>query len=121
MDQTVSSTGFHALTPDVVINRVETVLNRRLTGLCRPLNSYINRVFELQGDDGVGIIAKFYRPGRWSYDALNDEHDFLFELEERDVPVIPPMRLTSGSSLAEHEGTYLAIFPKKRLRKWLKI
>jgi Ser/Thr protein kinase RdoA (MazF antagonist) len=113
MNSISSSTGFHALTPDVVINRVETVLNRRLTGLCRPLNSYINRVFELQGEDGEGIIAKFYRPGRWSFAALNDEHDFLFELEERDIPVIPPVRLPSGGSLAEDSGTYLAIFPKK--------
>jgi Ser/Thr protein kinase RdoA (MazF antagonist) len=113
MNRIASTTGFHTLTPDVVINRVENVLDRRLTGLCRSLNSYINRVFELQGEDGEGIIAKFYRPGRWSFAALNDEHGFLFELEERDIPVIPPMRLPSGESLAEYEGTYLAIFPKK--------
>jgi Ser/Thr protein kinase RdoA (MazF antagonist) len=113
MNQTTSPTGFHALTPDVVINRVEEELQRKLTGLCRPLNSYINRVFELQGEDGEGIIAKFYRPGRWSFAALNDEHDFLFELEDRDIPVIPPIRLPSGESLAEHAGGYFALFPKK--------
>jgi Ser/Thr protein kinase RdoA (MazF antagonist) len=113
MNRTAAPTGFHALTPDVVINRVEKVLDRRLTGLCRSLNSYINRVFELQSEDGEGLIAKFYRPGRWSFEALIDEHDFLFELEERDIPVIPPMRLPSGESLAEHDGGFLAIFPKK--------
>jgi Ser/Thr protein kinase RdoA (MazF antagonist) len=106
-------TGFSELTPDVVIRLAEEALGERCTGLCRPLNSYINRVFELQLDRGEGIIAKFYRPGRWRRDALLDEHEFLGELAELEIPVIPPLVLAGGGTLAEHRGMYFTIFPKK--------
>ena len=57
---------FRDLTPDRVITLVEQALGKRCTNLCRPLISYINRVYELQGEDGEELVAKFYRPGRWS-------------------------------------------------------
>jgi Ser/Thr protein kinase RdoA (MazF antagonist) len=108
-----AASGFHTLVPDTVIDLVERALGRRLTSLCRPLNSYINRVYELQDDDGVGVIAKFYRPGRWSYRALQDEHDFLFELDELEIPVVAPLRSVDGQSLHQHDGYYFVLFPKK--------
>jgi Ser/Thr protein kinase RdoA (MazF antagonist) len=104
---------FDFLTPDLVVDLVEKATNETLTGLCRPLNSYINRVFELQNSDGVGIIAKFYRPGRWSKDALQDEHDFLRELDDHEIPVVPPIRSSSGDTLIKHNGVYFTLFPKK--------
>ena len=82
---------FSALTPDAVIDAVETALGVRCSNLCRPLNSYINRVYEVGLDAGGFAIAKFYRPGRWSRDALQDELDFLQELHEAEVPVVPPL------------------------------
>ncbi len=108
-----ATSGFRALTPDRVIDLAEKALGERLTALCRPLQSYINRVFELQRVSGEGVIVKFYRPGRWSLRALQDEHDFLFELHEREIPVIAPLILADGGSLGAGDGVHFALFPKK--------
>lgn len=104
---------FHFLTPDLVINLVEKALGQRCQNLCWPLASYINRVYELRRESGESVIAKFYRPGRWSREALLDEHRFLLELDEHEIPVVPPMILPDGSTLAEHDGMYYVLFPKK--------
>ncbi len=104
---------FDHLTPDAVIDRVEAALGARCTNVCRPLNSYINRVYEVQRADGSAVIAKFYRPGRWSREALQDEHDFLAELAGAEIPVIAPLPLRDGATLW-HDGTlHYALFPKK--------
>ena len=106
-------TAFHDLTPDRVINLVETALGVRCTNLFRPLNSYINRVYELEREDGGGLVAKFYRPGRWSTDALRDEHDFMRGLVEAEVPIVAPLRLVDGGTLGNLEGMHFAVYPKK--------
>jgi len=103
---------FQRLTPDIVLGLVEKGLGIRCTNLCRPLASYINRVYELEGEDGEGLVVKFYRPGRWTYGALQDEHEFLLELAGREIPVIAPLVLQGNSSLGEHEGMYFAVFSK---------
>ncbi|MDX1775096.1 MAG: hypothetical protein R3297_00785, partial [Desulfobulbales bacterium] len=69
----VQQTPFNSLTPDRIISLVEGALDKRCTNLCRPLISYINRVYELEAEDGQALVAKFYRPGRWSQDGLQDE------------------------------------------------
>jgi Ser/Thr protein kinase RdoA (MazF antagonist) len=112
-ERTETLADFTALTPDMVINQAERALGKRLTSLCRPMNSYINRVFELETDDREGIIAKFYRPGRWKREALQDEHDYVLELAEREIPVIPPLELTDGSTLGDCRGIHFALFQKK--------
>ncbi len=103
---------FRELGPETVLNLVESSLEIPCTNLCRPLNSYINRVFELEAVDGRGLVVKFYRPGRWSQTALQDEHDFLLELDQHEIPVIPPLVLANGGTLAEHEGLSFCIFPR---------
>src|SRR5512137_904266 len=95
-------TAFRELTPDAVIALVERALGVRCTNLFRPLNSYINRVYELEREDGVGLVAKFYRPGRWSLEALLDEQDFMRELAADEVPVIAPLPLLDGGTLGCH-------------------
>ncbi|MBU0675463.1 MAG: serine/threonine protein kinase [Proteobacteria bacterium] len=107
------TTVFSSLTPEVVINAVEKGLGIRCTNLCRPLNSYINRVYELQTDDGKGVIVKFYRPGRWTPAALKDEHDFLTELAELEIPVIAPYDFKDGRTLQRLGDISFAVFPKK--------
>ena len=104
---------FSHLTPDTVLGLVEHALGRRCANLCRPLTSYINRVYDVQMDDGSWVVVKFYRPGRWSRDALQDEQDFLFELSQQEIPVIAPMKCADGQFLQEHCGMYYAVFPKK--------
>jgi Ser/Thr protein kinase RdoA (MazF antagonist) len=87
----------------------------RATGEFTQLNSYENRVFDIRleknSNDIERVIAKFYRPGRWSKAALLEEHNFLFDLEKEGVPAIAPLKL-KGSSLHESEGMFIAFFPK---------
>jgi len=104
---------FEIVTPDFVIQCVEDALGEPCTNLCRPMNSYINRVYELQTSSGVPVIVKFYRPGRWSHEALLDEQEFLFDLEEAEVPVIAPIGSDYTVSLHETDNLRYALFPKK--------
>jgi len=123
------SNTFQGLTPDRVLSLVEEALAVRCTNLCRPLNSYINRVFELTTEDGAGLIAKFYRPGRWSTAALQEEHDFVDDLVRAEVPVVAPCRLTDGTTLAVVGELNFALFPKRggrscdefRADQWLQL
>lgn len=103
---------FHSLTPDTVLTLVEKATGFRCTNLCRPLASYINRVYELEKENRSGLVVKFYRPGRWSREALQDEHDFLMELAAQEVPVIAPIVLLNGETLGRYENIYFAVFPK---------
>lgn len=107
---------FHGLTPDRIINLAETALGRRCTNLCRPLNSYINRVYELEyeenAEDEAGLIIKFYRPGRWSKKAILDEHAFLLELQALEIPVVAPLPMTDGGTLGRWGKIFFACFPK---------
>ncbi len=112
-EQEQPKTAFNSLGPDTVINQVEKALSIRCSNLCRPLNSYINRVYELEDESGQGLVAKFYRPGRWSQQALQDEHDFLLELVEDEVPVIAPLALTNNATLGRYEDMFFAVFSKK--------
>ena len=103
---------FDDLGPDRVLGLVENALGIRCTNLFRPLNSYINRVYELEQEDGTGLIVKFYRPGRWSKAGIQDEHTFLLDLAEQEVPVIAPLRLRDGTTLGGSELLPFAVFPK---------
>ncbi len=77
--------GFDDLGPNRVLGLVENRLGVRCSNLFRPLNSYINRVYELEQEDGTGLIVKFYRPGRWSENAILDEHTYLQDLAKQEI------------------------------------
>jgi len=108
---------FDRLVPDMILPAVEAVSCLRLTGLLLALPSYINRVYELRAVDGTKFIAKFYRPGRWSNEAILDEHAFVADCHEAEIPVVPAMTLRNGSAIGEHEGFPLSIFPKRAGRQ----
>lgn len=110
--QPSSLSDFSHLTPDRVIAHVEDAIGVRCTNLCRQLNSYINRVYEVQADDGRWIIIKFYRPGRWSRDALRDELEFLQELAAAEIPVVAPLIQHGGGLLEDARGVCYTLFPK---------
>lgn len=112
MPAPAGAAGFEALTPDVVMDSVERALGRRTSGICRPLTSYINRVYEIGLEDGGPVIAKFYRPGRWSREALQDEHDFLRELAADEIPVVAPLADAAGATLHDEGGICFALFPR---------
>ncbi len=108
---------FFALTPERILEAVETS-GLTCTGTCHVLNSYENRVYDVEVEEESGSIGhrivKFYRPGRWSDDAILEEHSFLLELEAQDLEVGAPERLADGKTLQYNEGTGIrfAIFPK---------
>ncbi|HAL91547.1 MAG TPA: serine/threonine protein kinase, partial [Verrucomicrobia bacterium] len=118
-----------ALSPDVVMDAAERASGRRASGICRPLTSYINRVFEVGLEDGGFLIAKFYRPGRWTRAALQDEQDFLLELAADEIPVVAPLADAAGRTLHEEGGIFFALFPRMggrpcdepRRDEWLQI
>jgi len=109
---------FRELTPDVVLDLVEQGIGKRSANFCRPLSSYINRVYDVELESREWIVAKFYRPGRWERVAIEEEHAFMRELDERDVPVVAPLMLPDGSTLGEHDGMFYALFPKRAGRAY---
>ncbi|HXU72427.1 MAG TPA: serine/threonine protein kinase [Polyangia bacterium] len=110
---------FFALTPERILDAVEFG-GRRATGRALALNSLENRVYEIELEDESRIVAKFYRPGRWSKAAILDEHAFLAELQAAEIPVVPPLVRDDGATLGELavEGgvIYFAAFAKARGR-----
>ena len=104
---------FSSLTPERVLDAVERATARRCTGVIRPLPSYINRVYTVEMDSGDQVVAKFYRPGRWSSGALRDEHAFIAACAADDIPVIAPLPFADGGTLGEAEGISFALFPKR--------
>ncbi|MBU0479675.1 MAG: serine/threonine protein kinase [Proteobacteria bacterium] len=104
---------FSNLNPDTILDLAEESLGVKCSGICRPLNSYINRVYELETRDRKGLIIKFYRPDRWSEQALLDEHEFMRELIDHDIPVIPPLVLRHGNTLGSFSGVNFSIFERK--------
>jgi Ser/Thr protein kinase RdoA (MazF antagonist) len=102
---------FFRLTPESVLSAVE-VGGLRATGRFLILNSYENRVYQLELEDGRMVVGKFYRPGRWSEAAILAEHRFLAELEAEEIPVAAPLELEPGRTLGEVEGIYYALFPR---------
>jgi Ser/Thr protein kinase RdoA (MazF antagonist) len=108
---------FEQLTPDAILTAVEGALGIGLTGLTVALPSYINRVYELRAKDGTKLIVKFYRPGRWSRDAVLDEHRFILDCQEAELPVVAPLVLPGGGTIAEHDGILFSLFPKRSGRQ----
>jgi len=74
------------------------------------LNSYENRVYRCELETGGAIIVKFYRPDRWSDQAINEEHEFSHELLAQEIPVVAPLRINKHT-LHEFEGYRFALFP----------
>jgi Ser/Thr protein kinase RdoA (MazF antagonist) len=85
---------FDHLTPDVVLDALDSV-GLRGDGRLTALSSYENRVYQVVLEDGSSVVAKFYRPQRWSDLQIQEEHDFAAELMAAEVPVIGPLRLQS--------------------------
>ena len=102
---------FTALTPDWVLRAVERA-GFEPSGHCLALNSLENRVYDLRLETGDHVVAKFYRPGRWSREAILEEHQFLAELAEAEIPVCKPLAFADGSTLAEVEGIRYAVWPR---------
>ncbi len=109
--ETTSSRVFEDLSPDTILDGLAGA-GFDPDGRISALNSYENRVYQAGVGDGSFVVAKFYRPGRWSDAAIVEEHRFTLELAERDVPVAAPLCAEDGTSLF-YEGPFrFAVFPR---------
>ena len=97
------------LTPETILAAVET-LGFETSGRLLALNSYENRVYRCELEQGGAVIAKFYRPLRWSEQALAEEHQFAAELVEAEIPVVAPIKIENGT-LFEHQGYQFSVYP----------
>ena len=111
---------FYQLDPVSILKYIDQ-LGLKTTGRCLPLNSLENRVYEIEIDNPKAktisenfVIAKFYRPGRWSKDQIKDEHQFLFDLQDAELPAIAPLRFDGESIFETDDGElFYCLFPKK--------
>ncbi|MCZ7560184.1 MAG: serine/threonine protein kinase [Burkholderiaceae bacterium] len=104
---------FARLTPDCLLDALESV-GLRGDGRFLALNSYENRVYQVSLEDERTVVAKFYRPGRWSVPQILEEHEFVAELAEREIPVVAPLLLgDSRATLAEYDGYRFAVYPRR--------
>jgi Ser/Thr protein kinase RdoA (MazF antagonist) len=104
-------TPFATLNPDKVLDAVES-LGLHVDGRLYALNSFENRVYQVGIDDGAPLIAKFYRPGRWSDAAIAEEHAFTEGLMGLELPVIAPARY-ADKTLHTYDGFRFALFPRR--------
>lgn len=107
----MSKEDFYSLTPNDVMGALESQ-GFQPTGLFVQLNSYENRVFDVQLEDKTRVVTKFYRPGRWSLETILEEHEFLADLTAEGLPAVAPLPLKNRSTAAEHQGMYFTVFPK---------
>jgi Ser/Thr protein kinase RdoA (MazF antagonist) len=102
---------FAGLGPDTVLDALDSI-GLRGDGRLLALNSYENRVYQVGMEEGPPIVVKFYRPGRWSDAAILEEHAFVQELVEREVPVVPADAI-DGTTLHHFGGFAFAAFPRR--------
>lgn len=103
---------FHRLTPDFIMDAVES---QGFRCDCRnlALNSYENRVYQVGIEDAKPLIAKFYRPGRWSDQQIVEEHELTLELAGHELPVVAPWRNPAGESLFHYHNFKFALYPQQ--------
>jgi len=103
---------FLELTPERVLEAVERA-GLATNPVCYPLNSFENRVYEVELRDGDRVVAKFYRPGRWSETQILEEHRFLAELAAAEIPVCTALPFPDGSTLQRLDHIYYSVSERR--------
>ncbi|MDO9103976.1 MAG: serine/threonine protein kinase [Methylovulum sp.] len=103
---------FSALTPDIILNALDSV-GLKSDGRLLALNSYENRVYQIGIENAPAVVVKFYRPGRWTDAAILEEHAFLNELAEVEIPVVPALAFADQKTLNYVHGFRFSVFPKQ--------
>ena len=103
---------YERLSPDLILDAIESV-GFEVNGSLLPLNSYENRVLQIGLEEQAPIIAKFYRPGRWSNAAILEDHHFSLELAEQEIPVVAPLLDNNRQSLFEYQDFRFALYPRQ--------
>ncbi len=122
MNETIPN-DFQGLTTDIILDAVERHLGStfaRATGRVLRLNSLENRVLEVELEDGQSVVIKLYRPNRWSKEAILEEHSFITELEQHEIPAVGFLPNTDGATLSTLKYNdliiYYSVMPKVRAR-----
>jgi Ser/Thr protein kinase RdoA (MazF antagonist) len=108
---------YSGLTPDTVLDALAGA-GFAGDGRLLALNSYENRVYQVWLEaaaeaQAISVVAKFYRPGRWTDAQILEEHAFAAELAAREIPVVAPLALAGGKTLREFGGFRFAVFPRR--------
>jgi Ser/Thr protein kinase RdoA (MazF antagonist) len=106
----VAAHPYAELTPDRVLDALESV-GLVGDGRMQALGSYENRVYQIGIEDAAPVVVKFYRPGRWSDAAIVEEHAFVAELAEREIPVVAATSL-GQRTLHTFDGFRFAVYPR---------
>ncbi|NNM66486.1 MAG: serine/threonine protein kinase [Spirochaetales bacterium] len=104
---------FEKLSPLLILDELSAQYGLECQPLLTPFNSYVNRVFGVKDSDSRSWIVKFYRPGRWSEQTLHEEHLFLMEAGEADLPVVQPLVNREGNTLSRSGEFFWAVFEQK--------
>ena len=121
------SSEFDLLSPQVVLKGIEFTHDIELTDHLMPYPSYVNRVYGLKSYDGKEYIAKFYRPGRWDFNCIHEEHVYLADCALEEIPLAVPLRDNEGETIGEVTAAgsdggetvyYFALFPLKGGRQF---
>ena len=104
------SAPYSGLTPEIVLDALASV-GLRGDGRMLALNSYENRVYRASLEDAAPCVVKFYRPGRWSDPQILEEHAFVHELAEHEIPVVAPMVFARQATLPSFAGYRFAVYP----------
>ncbi|WP_370216583.1 serine/threonine protein kinase [Neptunomonas phycophila] len=103
---------FYELKPNTVIDAVESI-GYLSDGRIMALNSYENRVYQVGIDESEPLIAKFYRPQRWTDEQIGEEHRFMAQLVEQDLSVVAPIKSDTGQTLFSYDDYRFSIFVRK--------
>lgn len=103
---------YDTLSPAAVLDAVES-LGFLTDGHLLALNSYENRVYQVGLEERAPLVAKFYRPRRWTDAAIEEEHSFARELADHEIPVVAPLQDDRGESLHRWEGFRFAVYPRR--------
>ena len=102
---------YATLTPDRILDALDRV-GIRGDGRLLALNSYENRVYLVYCDESPAVVAKFYRPARWSDEQIGEEHAFVAELVEAEIPAVAPLTL-EGNTLHHDDDLRFAVYPRR--------
>ena len=106
-----STRPYAGLSPDLILDAIDS-LGYRSDGRLLALNSYENRVYQIGIEGQPPVVAKFYRPHRWTNAQILEEHQFVFALDEREIPVVAPT-IIDGRSLHTFQDFRFSVFPKR--------
>jgi len=111
-DNDTDAPPYARLTPDLILDAMDQ-FGLLSSGHMQALNSYENRVYQIGLEEGGFVVAKFYRPGRWSDAAILEEHEFAAELVRQEIPVVAPLANEQGETLIYIDEYRFAVFPRR--------